>query len=234
MRDLLGRLWNIYVFFFLVFVAYVGAVFIASGFLIFYVAPKKGTKNVLVYVCICSVVGSLTVMACKGLGIAIKQTIGGTSQLKNPVVWMLLIGGAFCIAIQMNYLNKALDVFNTSMVTPIYYVMFTTFTIIASAILYKEWSEFSAKNALGSLCGFFTIICGVFLLHAFRDIKFSLRDLYGTVSGTGVASAAVKHERNGDLSMLMNDYDEEDTLDSDEAYIDSLSTNHKELATSKF
>ena len=32
----------------------------------------------------------------------------------------------------MNYLNKALDLFNTAVVTPIYYVMFTTATIAAS------------------------------------------------------------------------------------------------------
>ena len=38
---------------------------------------------------------------------------------------------------QMNYLNKALDLFNTAIVSPIYYVMFTTFTITASAILFQ-------------------------------------------------------------------------------------------------
>lgn len=37
----------------------------------------------------------------------------------------------------MNYLNKALDLFNTAIVSPIYYVMFTTFTIIASVILFQ-------------------------------------------------------------------------------------------------
>lgn len=38
----------------------------------------------------------------------------------------------------MNYLNKALDLFNTAIVTPIYYVMFTTFTIAASMIMMRE------------------------------------------------------------------------------------------------
>ena len=38
---------------------------------------------------------------------------------------------------QMNYLNKALDLFNTAIVSPIYFVMFTTFTILASAILFQ-------------------------------------------------------------------------------------------------
>ena len=38
----------------------------------------------------------------------------------------------------MNYLNKALDLFNTAVVTPIYYVMFTAATIAASMIMMRE------------------------------------------------------------------------------------------------
>lgn len=41
----------------------------------------------------------------------------------------------------MNYLNKALDIFNTGVVTPVYYVMFTSLVITASAILFKEWEK---------------------------------------------------------------------------------------------
>ena len=32
----------------------------------------------------------------------------------------------------MNYLNKALDLFNTAIVSPVYYVMFTVLTICKS------------------------------------------------------------------------------------------------------
>ena len=38
---------------------------------------------------------------------------------------------------QINYLNKALDVFNTAIVSPIYYVLFTVATISASAIMFR-------------------------------------------------------------------------------------------------
>ena len=38
---------------------------------------------------------------------------------------------------QMNYLNKALDLFNTAIVSPIYYVMFTTLTVTANIILFQ-------------------------------------------------------------------------------------------------
>lgn len=44
---------------------------------------------------------------------------------------------ACCVVVQMNYLNKALDLFNTAIVSPIYYVMFTVCTITASVILFQ-------------------------------------------------------------------------------------------------
>ncbi len=69
----------------------------------------------------------------------------------------------------MNYLNKALDIFNTAVVTPIYYVMFTTFTIMASVILFQEWYGQTPSQILSEILGFGTIISGVFLLHRTRD-----------------------------------------------------------------
>ena len=42
-----------------------------------------------------------------------------------------------CVLTQINYLNKALDVFNTVIVSPIYYVMFTVATITASVIMFQ-------------------------------------------------------------------------------------------------
>lgn len=44
---------------------------------------------------------------------------------------------AICVVTQMNYLNKALDLFNTAIVSPIYYVMFTTLTVTANVILFQ-------------------------------------------------------------------------------------------------
>ena len=165
-------------------------------------APQHGQTNILVYIAICSLIGSLSVMACKGLSIAIKLSFSGVNQLLNPLSWFFLLSVAFCITIQMNYLNKALDIFNTSIVTPIYYVMFTTLTIIASAILFQEWKAQAnpGKDLVGALCGFATIIFGVFLLHAFKDYSVKLSDLLsltnrqsvnGNVEGNGGKTPAL-------------------------------------------
>ena len=42
-----------------------------------------------------------------------------------------------CLLTQVDYLNKALDLFNTAIVSPIYYVMFTLLTITASIIMFQ-------------------------------------------------------------------------------------------------
>ena len=55
--------------------------------------------------------------------------------LDSVLRWTQVV--AVCVVTQMNYLNKALDLFNTAIVSPIYYVMFTTFTITASVILFQ-------------------------------------------------------------------------------------------------
>lgn len=81
----------------------------------------------------------------------------------------------------MAYLNRALDTFNTSIVTPIYYVFFTTYTIVASAILFKEWQKLGANDIIGNICGFLTIIGAIFLLHAFKDMDITLRSLHQKV-----------------------------------------------------
>lgn len=77
----------------------------------------------------------------------------------------------------MNYLNKSLDIFNTGIVTPVYYVLFTSLVICASAILFQEWKYMTAFNVLGNLCGFITIIVGIILLNGFKDIDLSLYDI---------------------------------------------------------
>lgn len=188
-----------------------------SVVLVFHYGPRYGKENILIYIAICSLVGSLSVMGCKGLGIVLKQIFQGVNEFKNPVAWMLLFAVAGCIVTQMNYLNKALDIFNTALVTPIYYVMFTTLTIIASAILFREWSNREAKDILGALAGLFTIIIGVFLLHAFRDVKFTIHDLPSLSKFT--RSSSSRPRTDGAEQVLMQNVIEGDSDEDSEVEI---------------
>eukprot|EP01137_Pigoraptor_chileana_P034706 Opistho-2@27661 len=151
------------------FIVYAVLAVAVSLFLVFFVAPKHGRTNILVYIMICSLIGSLSVMACKGLGTALRLSFSGNNQFKFASTYVFAIMVGVCVVTQMNYLNKALDIFNTAVVTPIYYVTFTVFTIVASVILFNDWKGKSGNLIIAQLCGLFTIMSGVYLLHATKD-----------------------------------------------------------------
>ncbi|KAJ4766352.1 magnesium transporter NIPA (DUF803) [Rhynchospora pubera] len=174
--------------------------------LIFYFVPRYGQTHILVYVGVCSLVGSLTVniydksaipsilyidfgyifsfqfllvlnglfflqvMSVRALGIALKLTFSGVNQLVYLQTWVFAVIVGTCVVTQINYLNKALDTFNTAVVSPIYYVMFTSLTIVASVIMFKDWAGQNATQIVTEMCGFVTILSGTFLLHKTKDM----------------------------------------------------------------
>nr|XP_015200669.1 PREDICTED: magnesium transporter NIPA3 isoform X1 [Lepisosteus oculatus] len=159
------------------FLAFAATLVVISLVLIFAIAPKWGQSNILVYISICSLIGAFSVSSVKGLGLVIKDLIDKKPVYKEPLAYILLGMLVVSITIQINYLNKALDTFNTSIVTPVYYVFFTTAVITCSVILFKEWNSMSVADIFASLSGFGTIIIGIFLLHAFKELDYSWEDL---------------------------------------------------------
>lgn len=85
-----------------------------SLFMIFRVVPVYGKKNPFVYISICSLVGSVSVMAIKAFGIAMKLTFAGNNQFTHPSTYAFGLTVAICIVVQMNYFNKALEQFSTN------------------------------------------------------------------------------------------------------------------------
>ncbi|CAN2388469.1 magnesium ion transmembrane transporter activity, partial [Pristimantis euphronides] len=163
------------------FITFAVAAVVTSLVLIFVVAPKKGPTNILVYIGICSVIGAFSVSSVKGLGIGIQEFIERKPVYRDPLFFILLATLILSVSTQINYLNKALDVFNTSIVTPIYYVFFTTMVVTCSVILFKEWNSMDVRDMIGTLSGFFTIIAGIFLLHAFKNTNITWSQITASV-----------------------------------------------------
>ncbi|XP_067851860.1 magnesium transporter NIPA2-like [Heptranchias perlo] len=159
------------------FLVFASLLLIAVFILILFAAPRYGHTNILVYIAVCSLIGAFSVSSVKGIDIAIRGCLANRPVYKHPLTWILIFSLLASIITQVNYLNKSLDVFNTSVVYPIYYVFFTTVVITTSVILFKEWYTMSAADIVGSVTGFGTIILGVFMLHAFKDLNFSLKNL---------------------------------------------------------
>ncbi|KAJ7696304.1 magnesium transporter NIPA-domain-containing protein [Mycena rosella] len=147
------------------FLLYCFTVCVFSLVMAYAVAPKHGRTNPLVYISIASLVGSVSVMFVKGFGVALKLTFAGHNQFIYPSTYLFGVISVVCIVIQLNYANKALDLFSVNLVNPIYYVGFCTATIVASLILFKGLNTTSVTDTLSLVTGFVVTFLGVHILN---------------------------------------------------------------------
>uniref|UniRef100_A0A3Q3G0G0 NIPA like domain containing 4 n=1 Tax=Kryptolebias marmoratus TaxID=37003 RepID=A0A3Q3G0G0_KRYMA len=164
------------------FLVYAVAVLVLCAVLVVYFCPRSGRSNILIYISICSLLGAFTVSSVKGLAIAINTVVYDLSVLAHPLTWILLLTLIVSIVTQVNYLNKSLDTFNTLLVYPIYYVLFTTVVLSTSIILFQEWSSMAAVDVVTTLGSFLVIVVGVAMLHLFRELQITLKQLTNQLS----------------------------------------------------
>lgn len=165
-----------------VFLPYAGLVLLTAAFLAFWAGPRYGQTHLFVYISICSTVGGISVVCTQGFGASIVSAIGGTKhQWDSWFLWVLFVSDILqvletrmlifpqlfvvcTLLVEVVYLNKALNIFNTSIVTPIYFTAFTTMTIISSAVLYQGFHG-TTTSIVNVVLGFLTIVAGVVLLQ---------------------------------------------------------------------
>lgn len=134
--------------------------------LIIFAVPRWGRSNMLVYISICSLIGAISVIFTQGLGMAIVHSITIENQFNNYFIYIVLLLVLVTLVVEIVYLNKALNIFNTAVVTPTYYVMFTTLTIVSSIVLYHGFGDATSPEDIATcVLGFFSICTGVALLH---------------------------------------------------------------------
>lgn len=197
-----------------------------SVFMIYRIAPVYGKQNPLIYLSICSLVGSVSVMAIKAFGIALKLTFAGNNQFTHASTYVFMIITAVCILTQMNYFNKALSQFPTNIVNPLYYVTFTTATLCASFILYSGFNTTDPINTLSLLCGFLVTFTGVYLLNLSRGDPNGFKMISGRGGDDSVGTDMISQIQtrmsmearrslghNGDREGLMRAYDEEEAAE---------------------
>ncbi|CAD0094541.1 unnamed protein product [Aureobasidium mustum] len=155
------------------FLTYTGVVIIGCVFTALWAGPRYGNKSMFVYLTICSLIGGLSVVATQGLGAAIVAAIGKTTdvnQFKQWFLWVLFVFVICTLLTEIIYLNVTLNIFNAALVTPTYYVYFTSATIVTSAILFRGFGG-STVGIVSVIMGFLTICSGVVLLQLAKSSK---------------------------------------------------------------
>ncbi|XP_008327460.1 magnesium transporter NIPA1 [Cynoglossus semilaevis] len=165
-----------------VFVTFVVLVLVLLVVLIVWAAPVHGSSNIMVYVSICSLLGSFTVPSSKGLGLAAQDIFGGGAASDGGAVALFLgLLGALVVSIlvQFFFINKALQCFSSNIFEAIYYVTFTSTVMVASALLFREWSTLTFTDALVTVCGFATVSVGVTLLRMSQEASITWKKKEG-------------------------------------------------------
>ncbi|KAF2753819.1 DUF803-domain-containing protein [Pseudovirgaria hyperparasitica] len=152
------------------FLTYTGVVIIGCVFIALWAGPRYGKKSMMVYLSICSLIGGLSVVATQGLGAAIIAQIQGKPQFNQWFLYIVLVFVITTLLTEIIYLNKALNLFNAALVTPTYYVFFTSATIVTSAILFQGFKGTPATIAT-VIMGFLQICTGVILLQLSKSAK---------------------------------------------------------------
>ncbi|CAH8510817.1 unnamed protein product [Schistosoma turkestanicum] len=175
------------------FIIYSLFIIFMSIILIFILGPRYGKTNPIIFTLISGSIGSLSVIACKGIGVGLKNAFttyyysssSASSSLSpsSPSIfsfwffWFLIVWLIGAITIQMYYLNRALDLFNTGIITPLLYVFFTGFVIIASTILFHELNTLNYTDYIGLIFGLLFTVIGISLMTILKNSNFSLKHL---------------------------------------------------------
>lgn len=199
------------------FLVYASIAVALSLFLVFYCGPRWGKTNMLVYITICSLIGSLSVVFTQGIGGAIVHSVTVENQFTNWFVYLVLILTLVTLAIEIIYLNKALNIFNTAVVTPTYYVIFTTLTIVSSIVFYRGFDA-SPINVVTCVFGFLIICSGVALLQHSRSEK---------------QTSALGDSEDPQERLLPSLYDNEKFMTSDEELHDNGESSRRQSSAVK-
>jgi len=147
---------------------------------------KFGHRHVAYYVMLCSLLGSVTVMACKGVSTFINLWISAQSPppFDQPVFYLLATVLACTAVLQIRYLNEAMENFGNMETVPVYYVLFTLATLVGSNILYKDFEDEdpSSLALFGGGCLF--TFCGVKLLTSSESGAYAGSGSYRASNGT--------------------------------------------------
>lgn len=96
------------------FLSWMALIIIASLVLIIKAGPRWGKEHMMVYIGVCSLIGSLSVVSTQGLGAAIVHNIStGEAQFDNWFIYFVIVFMVVTLLTEINYLNKALNLFNT-------------------------------------------------------------------------------------------------------------------------
>ncbi|KAK3313406.1 magnesium transporter NIPA-domain-containing protein [Apodospora peruviana] len=134
--------------------------------LLMWLSPRYGNRTILIDLGLVGLFGGYTALSTKGVSSMLSSTLFGA--FTTPVTYALLFVLLSTAVMQVRYVNKALQRFDSTQVIPIQFVLFTLCVIIGSAVLYRDFERTTREQAVKFVGGCLLTFFGVFLITSGR------------------------------------------------------------------
>ncbi len=111
-------------------------------------------------------IGGYTALSTKGVASLLSDTLWRT--LTFPITYLLVFILVATALLQIRYVNRALQHFDSTQVIPIQFVLFTISVIIGSAVLYRDFQSADASRFGKFFGGCVLTFLGVYLITSAR------------------------------------------------------------------
>ncbi|GAA5933896.1 hypothetical protein JCM3775_000318 [Rhodotorula graminis] len=144
------------------FIAYAAVSAVAMAVLAHLSRTKLGDRYVLIDLALCALAGAFTVLSTKAISSFLNLLFLRIFEywITYPVL-VVLVGTAL---LQVNYVNKSLQRFESRVVIPTQYMTFALSTIVGSAILYRDFEGVALPSLVNFSFGCVVSAGGVYLL----------------------------------------------------------------------
>ncbi|KAL8645437.1 MAG: hypothetical protein Q9226_007301, partial [Calogaya cf. arnoldii] len=135
--------------------------------ILIWASGKYGHKSILIDLGLVGLFGGYTALSTKGVASLLSDTLWRT--LTFPITYLLiavLVGSA---VMQIRYINRALQRFDSTQVIPTQFVLFTLSVIIGSAVLYRDFKSATAARVGKFVGGCLLTFLGVYLITSGRS-----------------------------------------------------------------
>ncbi|ORZ22823.1 magnesium transporter NIPA-domain-containing protein [Lobosporangium transversale] len=127
-----------------------------------------GSEYIVIDLGIVAIFGGYTVLATKGVSSLVSLSF--YKMFTYPIAYLLVFVMVSTAVLQIKFLNKSLQRFDSTQVIPTQFVLFTTSAIIGSGILYNDFDEMDFNKAFNFLTGCCMTFLGVYFITSHRGI----------------------------------------------------------------
>ncbi|KAF2721332.1 DUF803-domain-containing protein [Polychaeton citri CBS 116435] len=131
-----------------------------------FVSNKYGEKTILIDVGLVGLFGGYTALSTKGVASLLSNKIWRVVEF--PITYLLVAVLIATAVMQIKYINRALQHFNSTQVIPTQFVLFTISVILGSAILYRDFERTTADQATKFVGGCALTFLGVWCITSGR------------------------------------------------------------------